>query len=90
MSSDRASPVAPSPPPPPPPAPVTVEAPPPPPPAPTVVKPKASKPDAKSKSKDKRFERVLDPREELMIAIRSFKGREGLTSVSLSLLDVAY
>ncbi|RUS87027.1 hypothetical protein EGW08_005180 [Elysia chlorotica] len=32
-------------------------------------------------SRQSRFEPVLDPREELMLAIRGFKGREGLRSV---------
>ncbi|KAK3724286.1 hypothetical protein RRG08_043285 [Elysia crispata] len=34
-------------------------------------------------SRQSRFEPVLDPREELMLAIRGFKGREGLRSVSV-------
>ncbi|XP_005109505.2 flocculation protein FLO11 [Aplysia californica] len=62
--------------------------PPPPPPPPSVQqeKPKIVKattvaPKPKSKS---RFEPVLDPREELMIAIRGFHGREGLRPVPVT------
>ena len=77
----------PPPPPPPPPAsvvPAAPSAPLPPPsaqaPAPKVIKAGTTKP--KSRPAASRFEPQLDPREELMIAIRSFGGRAGLNTVS--------
>merc|ERR1719239_1808330 len=50
--------------------------------APKPVKTTALAP--KTKPKPNRFERVLDPREELMIAIRTFQGRENLRSVPVT------
>jgi len=59
------------------------DTPPAPPPAPAIKAMKASKADAKySKPKQKRFERQLDPREQLMLDIRNF-GKKGLHKVSL-------
>ncbi|XP_070211400.1 protein cordon-bleu-like isoform X1 [Littorina saxatilis] len=65
---------------PPPPAPLAA-APPPPPPAPLAAKaaPKVVKP--KTPSSSTRFQPQLDPREELMIAIRGFGGRNELNTV---------
>ena len=69
-------------------APAAPFAPPPPPsgqaPAPKVVKAAVTKP--KPRPASSRFEPQLDPREELMIAIRSFGGRAGLNTVSVERL----
>jgi hypothetical protein len=74
-------------PPPPPPPPATVVPAPPPAPEPTVAKAVTSAVRAQAKPKSKplpsRFQPQLDPREELMIAIRSFGGRAGLNTVSV-------
>ncbi|KAK7499370.1 hypothetical protein BaRGS_00009345, partial [Batillaria attramentaria] len=62
-----------------PPAPAAPPAAPAPPQAPKVIKSEAVK--SKQRPPSKRFEPQLDPREELMIAIRSFGGRAGLNTV---------
>ena len=68
----------------PPPAPAPAAAPPPPPPpapAPSVVKSSKTKP--RTRADPSRFQPQLEPREELMIAIRSFGGHGGLNKVSV-------